>query len=241
MSAPRVTLTVPWHRRLLARLPRRWRARLLRFETRIETAIESFGRELPRDARVLDAGAGECQYADRFRHCRLTSVDLAIGDVSWDYAQLDVIADLAHLPFRDATFAAAVNVVVLEHVREPARVLAELARVLKPGARLLLIAPQEWAVHQVPHDFFRYTRYGLAWLLAEAGFTSTHIEPVGGFFTLLGRRLLDSVFFFQGGPRWLLFPFVAALVGPIGLTLPVLDRLDHERLTTLGYVCLATR
>ena len=35
---------------------------------------------------------------------------------------------------------------------------------------LLIAAPHEWEVHQAPHDYFRYTRYGLAYLLEQAGF-----------------------------------------------------------------------
>ncbi|HYM09883.1 MAG TPA: class I SAM-dependent methyltransferase [Bryobacterales bacterium] len=230
-----------WHRRLADHLPAWLHRRLLRFEAAIDDEVRRFARSLPPGARVLDAGAGEADDARYFSHCRYTGVDLGVGDAAWDYSQLDAVADLERLPFRDAAFAAAVNIVVLEHTKDPARVLAEIARVLAPGAPFLLIAPQEWGVHQAPHDYFRYTRHGLEWLLTQAGFGDLRIEPAGGFFTLLGRRLLDAVLYFQGGWRWLLFPFAAVLAGSAGLALPALDFLDRHKDTTLGYICLAKK
>lgn len=231
----------PWHRRIVNRLPRRLHRLILRFEAMIEDRVADFARSLPAGTRVLDAGAGECRYAREFSHCRYVAVDLAVGDADWDYSRLDGVADLARLPFRDGSFGAAINIVVLEHVRDPGAVLGELSRVLAPGARLLLAAPQEWGVHQAPHDYFRYTRSGLQWLLERAGFGDIEIEAGGGFFTLLGRRLLDSILYFQGGWRWLLFLPAAAVCGVSGVLLPMLDFLDPTRNTTLGYVCTARK
>lgn len=231
----------PWHRRIVNRLPRRLHRLILRFEAMIEDRVADFARSLPAGTRVLDAGAGECRYAREFSHCRYVAVDLAVGDADWDYSRLDGVADLARLPFRDGSFGAAINIVVLEHVRDPGAVLGELSRVLAPGARLLLAAPQEWGVHQAPHDYFRYTRSGLQWLLERAGFGDIKIEAGGGFFTLLGRRLLDSILYFQGGWRWLLFLPAAAVCGVLGVLLPMLDFLDPTRNTTLGYVCTARK
>ncbi len=145
----------------------------------IGDAVDAFAAALADGVRVLDAGAGECAYKKKFdRHC-YTGVDLGIGDAHWNYSQLDAIADLIALPFRGASFDAALNIVTLEHVREPAVVLAELCRVLVPGGRLLLVVPHEWEEHQVPHDYFRYTRYGARYLLEKAGFTGIEILPVG--------------------------------------------------------------
>lgn len=231
----------PMHRRLAARVPRWLHRLLLRFEARIASELQQFAGSLPQGARVLDAGAGECQYREYFGKARYTAIDLAIGDRTWDYSRIDAVADLEQLPFRDGCFQGAVNVVVLEHTKRPGQVLKEIGRVLEPGGRLLLIVPQEWGVHQIPHDYFRFTCHGLELLLREAGFTSFTIAPVGGFFTLLGRRLLDSVVFFMRGWRWLLFPVVAVLAGPPGLLLPFLDGLDRDQHTTLGYACIAVR
>ena len=233
--------TVPWHQRLMQRLPQWLQRPVLRFEAEIRRSLCAFAAELPAGSRVLDAGAGECQHAQRFAHCRYTGVDLRVGDASWNYSRIDVVGDLARLPFVDRAFAAALNIVVLEHTTDPAQVLAELARVMQPGGRLLLIAPQEWGMHQTPHDYFRYTRFGLELLLGRAGFGDLQIAPVGGFFTLLGRRCLEATLFFQGGWRWLLLPFVALLAGPVGVLLPCLDALDRRKLTTLGYVVRARR
>lgn len=231
----------PWHRRLTAHLPGWLHRRVLRFEAAIEDRVTRFARSLPAGAWVLDAGAGEGEDARHFSHCRYVGVDLAVGDPEWDYSRLDARADLARLPFPDRSFGAALNIVVLEHTREPGRVLAEIARVLAPGAPLLLAVPQEWAVHQQPHDYFRYTRYGVEWLLEQAGFREIQIEPVAGFFSLLGRRLLEAVLYFQGGWRWLLFPLAAITAGTAGLLLPSLDFLDREKNSTVGYICVAKK
>jgi len=213
---------------------RRW---ILHFETEIEVAVNDFAKALPSGIRVLDAGAGEGQYADRFTAQRYTGVDLGIGDSAWNYAGLDCLADLTALPFRDAAFDAALNVVTLEHVREPQRVLSELSRVMKPGAALLLIVPHEWEEHQIPHDYFRYTRYGVQLLIERAGLEVDCLDPVGGFFRLLSRRLFNALQFFPGP-----FFFLAALfLVPPAILAPLFDSLDRERRFTLGYICVARK
>jgi len=207
------------------------------FEATIESEVRTFSSSLPPGARVLDAGAGETQYKPLFRQHRYTAVDLAIGDAGWDYSAIDALADLTRLPFRDGAFDAALNIVTLEHLAEPAAALSELARVLRPGASLLIVAPHEWEVHQAPHDYFRYTRHGLELLLGRGGFASVEIAPIGGFWRLLARRLFNAV---QQSPG-LLKPVTALLFIPIALLIPMFDPLDHRRDFTLGYRCLARK
>ena len=226
---------------LAYRLPRFLRRHILHFEVEIEDAVAAFAAQVPKRARVLDAGAGEGQYAALFAAHRYCGIDLGVGDRSWDYGRLDVLADLTALPFRGGTFNAAIHIVTLEHLPEPACALAELGRTLMPGAPLLLIAPHEWEVHQAPHDYFRYTCHGLAYLLEKAGFEIRELRPVGGYFRLLARRLLNGLQFFAGGVRWLGFLPAAVFLVPPALILPWFDGLDRDRNFTLGYICTAQR
>ena len=221
----------------LDRLPDVLQRHILHFESRIEDEVKRLASGLGPKARVLDAGAGECQYAEHFTPFRYTAVDLGIGDGKWSYGRLDAVADLLSLPFSDGTFDAALNVVTLEHVTDPARVIGELFRCLRSGGRLLLITPLEWEEHQQPHDYFRYTRYGLEHLTKRAGFADVQIEAVGGFFRLLSRRLLNSAQFFPG-----VFAILPAIAfGPVALMLPLLDTLDKKRNFTLGHICTARK
>lgn len=218
-------------------LPEWLQRHILHFEARIEVELASFGSQCGPLDRVLDAGAGECQYASFFRSTQYTAVDLGIGDTNWSYTELDALSDLLLLPFRDNTFDAAFNVVTLEHVTDPAQVVRELFRCLKPGGRLLLVTPMEWEEHQQPHDYFRYTQFGLEHLTRSAGFVDIRIEAVGGFFRLLSRRLMNSVQFFPG--ILAILPVIA--FGPLALALPLLDTLDKKRSFTLGHICFARK
>ncbi len=237
--SPRLVAARP-HTRYAAverRLPRRLRRYILHFESCIEDAVAHLAAEVEDGARVLDAGAGEGRYRRFFGRHRYTGADLAIGDPQWDYRDLDCFADLAALPFPDGAFTACLNIVTLEHVQDPEAVVREMARVLDRGGRLLLVVPHEWEVHQAPHDYYRFTRYGVARLLDRAGFIAVRILPVGGFFRLLARRMLNGVQFFRGFWR---LPAAVALTPP-ALLLPLLDSLDRDRNFTLGYICTARR
>ena len=227
--------------RLAESLPRPLYRRLLRAEAAIEDALDSFSRALPPGSSVLDAGAGEGGHADYFSHTSYVAVDLGLGDGSWDYSKLSAVADIADLPFAEATFDAVLQVVVLEHVPRPEKAVREMARVLRCGGRALIVVPLSWEVHQAPHDYFRYTSHGLRWLIERAGLTAVSLEPIGGFFTLLARRMLNSIQFFQQGLLWFLFPIVALVAGSAGLLLPSLDGLDRRKDFTLGYVCIAEK
>jgi SAM-dependent methyltransferase len=218
-------------------LPGPLRRHILHFETAIESAVRTFAASIPPHALVLDAGAGEGKFASFFSSRRYVSFDLGIGDDQWNYAGLDIVGDLHQTPFRSGSFDACINIVTLEHVREPGLVLKELARVLKTGGRLLLVAPHQWEEHQQPHDFYRYTRFGLEYLVGSAGFANVQIDPVGGFFRMLSRRMLNSLQFFPG-PLWI--P-AALFFGPPALLLPLLDPLDKRRNFTLGYICTAQK
>jgi SAM-dependent methyltransferase len=223
------------YHRLRDALPRPVRRYIQHFEFAIEDSVSAFAASLKPGARVLDAGAGEGNYKSYFARQRYVGLDLGIGDAGWNYSRLDVIGNLENLPFRDGTFAASINIVTLEHVADPQRVLCELARTLGPGGRLFLVAPLEWEEHQQPHDYFRYTRYGLDLLLRRAGFTEISIAPAGGIFRLISRRLFNALQFFPGP-----LIFVAAIfLVPPALVLPLFDSLDRAKTFTPGFICTA--
>ena len=207
------------------------------FESMIETGVAEFAAGLPQGALVLDAGAGEARHAAAFSRQRYVGVDLAVGDPGWDYRRLDVLADIGSLPFGDSTFDAALMIVTIEHIREPAAALSEIARALKTGSRLLLVAPHQWEVHQAPNDYFRYTCFGLQYLLEKAGFQVVSLAPAGGLFRLLSRRLLAGVTLM---PVWLK-PLALLVFAPAALALPWLDHFDARQDYTLGYSCTAEK
>jgi len=218
-------------------LPRFVLDRLDPFQAVIEEEARCAAAQTGDGQIALDAGAGRAQHGRYFAQGRYLALDSGRGDPSWDYSRLDVRGDLERLPLRDAAIDRILCMVVLEHTRDPRRVLSEFARVLKHGGRLFMVVPFLWEEHQAPHDYFRFTRYGLRHLLESAGFTAIQVRPAGGFFRLLSRRLLNGLQYFRG--LWWL-P-AALMLAPPALLAPVFDRLDRDRNFTLGYICTARK
>jgi len=184
-------------------------------------------REAPPDigsvsGRVLDVGAG-----DRWIQAHLApgadyvALDSAATGRQMYRARPDVFADAARLPFADACFDGVVCLEVLEHVRDPQRVLEEIARVLRPGGRAWLSMPFLYPIHDAPHDYQRFTAHGLRRSVEAAGLTvgaterTLHAIRTAGLLACLS--IVGAV---QGRARWqwpLLVPVAAVAVCAINL------------------------
>lgn len=215
--------------------------------------VTKFVREVARTvapgSRLLDAGAGECVYQDQFPALKYVAVDLAVGNAAWNYHNLDCIAALHRLPFRDAAFDVILCTQTLEHLEWPRESVAEFHRILKPAGRLFLTAPMAQNEHQIPHDFFRYTSYGLRSLCRHAGFREVVVQPLGGRFARWAYELPRAMGIFPPTrpptvTRLLLLPVKAVALLAIRLlqlALLALDPLDQLKDDPFGWSVVAQK
>jgi len=89
-----------------------------------------------------------------------------------------LVADAHKLPFEDGVFDGVWVQAVLEHVLEPATVVAELHRVLRPDGLVYAETPLMQQVHERAYDFTRFTQSGHRWLFRR--FSEVSAGPVGG-------------------------------------------------------------
>ena len=127
--------------------------------------------------RLLDVGCGSKPYQELF------AVDDYIGlDIDNEAMRNRKIADYFYdgttFPFNDNEYDSVLCNQVLEHVFNPDEFLSEIKRVLKPGGRLLLTVPFVWDEHEQPHDYARYSSFGLKALIDKNGFNVIEYKKI---------------------------------------------------------------
>lgn len=111
---------------------------------------------------TIGAGGGVNDLLSRFAQQQNFSV------VSFDVDHKrgpDIIGDICFYDFGDQKFDVVVISEVLEHVHSPHLAIDNIHRVLTTGGRLILTVPFIFPIHDRPYDYYRYTRYGLEFLL----------------------------------------------------------------------------
>jgi SAM-dependent methyltransferase len=116
--------------------------------------LERTGRALGAVGDVLDLGCGAGNLLERLEGSRLVGVDLSDTMLAQARKRLAgrpglelVKANAEALPFPDAAFGRVVCSEVLEHVLDPKKVVAEIRRVCRPGARVVFTVPNEGLIN----------------------------------------------------------------------------------------------
>lgn len=155
--------------------------------------IAALLKELPNNARLLDAGAGEQKYRKYCSHLDYVSQDFAqydgkgdglgIQKGSWDTKDIDIVSDITNIPEENNSFDAILCIAVIEHIPDPMAAFCEFSRLLKPGGKLIISAPFASTTHFAPFHFYSgFTRYFYSKHLPDSGFEITSITPNGNFF-----------------------------------------------------------
>ncbi len=159
------------------------------------------GVSVPAGGCVLDAGAGDGPYRHHFGHASYEAVDFQeVPDKS--YSGNHYVCDLSSIPVEDDRYDLVLFTQVLEHIPEPAAVLTELHRVLKPGGRIWASAPLFYEEHEQPYDFYRYTQFGLRRLFEEAGFFDLEIDWLEGYLGTVSYELEVAARALPVARRW---------------------------------------
>lgn len=158
------------------------------FETFHRSRVAPIAYEIPLGSKVLDVGANSGEFMKLLtekRDCEVSGVD--ISDVAIAVAKekgFEVIkCDAAKMPFPDATFDYVVCMEVLSHLVDPAAVVQEIKRVLKPEGILLGSVPHENLERMIWDDARKHQAYydepGLRDLL-EKSFPFVYVRTLNG-------------------------------------------------------------
>ena len=119
--------------------------------------------------RTLDVGCGQKPYEHLFNVTSYIGLEIDTADNRRD-KKADFYYDGTEFPFNDGEFDSLVMNQVFEHVFTPDSFLCEVNRVLKADGILFMTVPFVWDEHEQPHDFARYSSFGLGSLLDRHGF-----------------------------------------------------------------------
>jgi SAM-dependent methyltransferase len=157
---------------------------------------------------VVDAGCG----ADRV-------AEDALGVDLYDYPAVDVVCDLARLPFRPGSLDAIVTRSVLEHVPDPEAVVRGFLRCTRAGGLGMHQVPFLFPFHAAPHDYRRFTHMGLRRLFA--GWQVSEQVNAAGPVTLALLAFIELVStllsFGRPGPKALVYLMLCAVLFPLKL------------------------
>lgn len=120
----------------------------------------AFIKKYANKGKTLDIGCAGGRHSKYFPH--------RIGIDIKKTPAVDIVADAHNLHmFKDDEFDCVICIEVLEHLHDPQKAINEMYRVLKKSGILILTTRFLFPLHDIPYDYYRFTKYGLEHLLSK--------------------------------------------------------------------------
>lgn len=151
-------------------------------------------------SKILDAGAGECQYKEYCKHLSYESQDFneylgsgnnkGLQTNTWDTSKIDIVSDIINIPKKESTYDVILCTEVFEHIPDPILAIKEFRRLLKPGGELIITAPFCSLTHFAPYHYYSgFNKYFYEHHLTSLGFKITEISQNGDYSEYLAQEI----------------------------------------------------
>jgi len=129
-----------------------------------------------------DIGCGDVPYFDLYKDLITDNICIDWENSILEISHLDISTDLnGILPIEDNKFDTILCTDVLEHIHDPALLMSEMTRILKPGGKIIIGVPYYYWIHGIPHDYHRYTQYMLKKFCENNKLKILELETYGGY------------------------------------------------------------
>ncbi|OGC44539.1 hypothetical protein A2V54_02380 [candidate division WWE3 bacterium RBG_19FT_COMBO_53_11] len=208
-----------------------------------QIAVKEYEKIIKKYAKgnLLDLGCGNAPLYGIYKDL-VNSVTCVDWGKSHNTSYLDYKMDLnRELKLKSNQFDTVLMTDVLEHIVEPKNLLIEVQRILRKRGKLILASPFLYALHEIPHDYHRYTRYSLEYYCRESGLKVIDLYPYGGllevFMDLVNKTMARYLHF----PKILLsfHCWVSNLVTSSRLGEKIRNRTSES--FPLGYILIAEK
>ncbi|QOG12162.1 class I SAM-dependent methyltransferase [Arcobacter sp. FWKO B] len=129
----------------------------------------------------LDVGSGNSPYKKYLKNITMyISVDKNDTSATTYKNNTNMInADAKSLPFENNYADTILLNQVLEHIDDYEKVLTEIKRVLKYNGKCVISVPFIYHIHGEPNDYFRFSEYGLRYMLKKHGYKIIEYHYLG--------------------------------------------------------------
>lgn len=194
---------------------------------------------------VLDIGCGNKPYEKLFTGAiKYFGLDIPVHySANKEDKKADIYCNLIRsLPIKNACIDGVIATEILEHMINPTFFLEECSRIMKKDGCILITTPMTWEMHEIPFDYYRYTKFGLIKLLENSGFKIERIIPHSNSFLTVVQlyNLLIYNKFILNHPRFIrsVFSIIVFLISRISLF--IFYNAKDAKLP-LGYTVLAKK
>jgi SAM-dependent methyltransferase len=166
----------------------------LHIKTHFDDLKNIFNIYLKQNDLVFDIGCGNKPFEPYIR--KLIESNEKNSYIGCDIVQssenkVDILCEATNIPVTSESYDVVICTQVLEHVFDHQKLLEEAYRLLKPGGRFIISAPFIWEMHEIPFDFFRFTKFGFETMLKHSGFEIKECVSSGGKWATIGQLLIQ--------------------------------------------------
>jgi SAM-dependent methyltransferase len=131
--------------------------------------------------RLIDLGCGKVPLFEAYKKYVTDNICVDWKNTAHKNEYLDFECDLTKkMPFQDNEFNTLILSDVLEHIPQPEKLWHEMHRIMTPKGKIILNVPFCYALHEEPHDYYRYTEHALRRFAEQSNFDILLLKPIGG-------------------------------------------------------------